>query len=404
MSITLQTIENPKVSLSPNQNINLFGGGINNLELQVNINQPNQLKIVLNSKIGKSLYDFFITGSFNGLRLTNTTESKGKVFDMAFIKISESRKEAETETGEIEVIYESVSSLLGDTEYFPREDVLGIYKDFNSHSFFKSLVKSDYFVFDVITSDTQTFYSGFRSALEALNTGVEEYTAFTWREVGIINQGGVDKCLIEVGNPKDRKFKGFFAEKLNSHANLNDGQNIELSNVIIRETGILVRSLIPAIENSGGADPASVDVTYITENNIGQISSIGGFLLEQSGFRVQSPKGLVNVYKVTNTQAPQTGKGDFLNVQTPSSFNEGGQNVSENFAQVAYNRAVASLRGKEEQKVYEVAINTPYLLPAGEPIQCNYVSVKPDNTKIIINGIQYIGSGFTYNISNFINP
>jgi hypothetical protein len=399
MSIKLSTISNPKKSLARAQSISLSSGAINSLELQVNINEPNQLKVVFNTQLGKGLYQFFLDGDFTGLRLTNVVNNK-TVFDMAFIEMPKGRKETTSETGEIILMYESVSSILRDTESLPRQDILGVYRKRFSKNYFPSLAQN-IFTWDVVTSSAKKFYSGFGSVYKELNTAIKEYSAFEWREVGIKNVSGEDKCLIEVGNPADRKLKGYYAEKLSNHISLNDGKNINISNLVQKKSGSVVRSLIPRIKNAGGADPASVDITFITSKNVGSVLQQGGFPLVPSGFRVQTISGQVEVYKVVNLSAPKNGYGDFTDIQTPASFNQSGANITE-FLQVAYDRTVLSLRNRQEEISYDVDINTPFILPAGEPFKVNYVGIKPNNQKINLQETQYIGSGFTYDISNFI--
>lgn len=404
MSIQLSTIQNPKESLAIKQSIPLENGAIQSLELNVNINQPNQLKVAINPLVGKELYDFFLSNKFSGLRLQNFDDKLGLIFDMAFIELREGRQLESSETGESILLYESLSSLLSDTESFPRTDVLGVYQNFDSNSFFRKLTSSTLFEFDIITSDSKKFFSGFENILESINLAVDEYPGFQWRETGIVQIGSSERVNIEIGKPEDRPFRGFKSEKLNPFANNNDGQNIEIINPILKGTGAIARSLIPRIENAQGADPSSTEVLFITNTNKNTITEQSGFPLLPSGFFVQTSKGLVEIYKVVNLNADETGYGAFTDIQTPSSFNEGGENVSiTSYPQIAYDRAVSSLQSKQEKVSYEVAINTPFILPAGEPFDVLYIGQTATNQKFIIDERQYIGSQFVYDISNFVN-
>ena len=267
--------------------------------------------------------------------------------------------------------------------------------------FFKTLT-NDFFYFDIITNETQSFFSGNGNVLESLNEGVEKYSKFHWREIGVINIGGVEKVWIEVGDPLDRPFRGYQAESINPMVDGNNGDNIEILNPTQRQSGNITRSIIPRIQNVQGADPASIDITFITDNNKDLVSeTIPGFTLEPSGQKAKTAKGSTNIYKVVNQNADPKGRGTYTNIQTPTSYNEKGLNVSA-FPQIAYNRAVWSLLQKEEKITQDIQVNTPYILPAGEPFIANYQNVLPNGDINTVAGTQYIGEDMEYTISEFI--
>ena len=134
MSINLSLLSNPKTNLTRSFNIDLSLGAIQEIKLKVRTGEPNILKINFNTELGE-IYDLITSKNFTGLRLSQIVNGK-TVFDMAFIEMPKGRKGTLTPTGEASLQYESLSSLLNDTEFYPKQSLMGEYRKWSSNDFF----------------------------------------------------------------------------------------------------------------------------------------------------------------------------------------------------------------------------------------------------------------------------
>lgn len=400
MSLQIFTVDNPRLSFEKSSLIDTSLGGISNARLVVNVNSSDLLEVTLSSNIG-SLYNFFATREFRGLRLVYT-DIKGRVtYDKTFVELPKSRSQQRLETGEIIIKFESVSSLLQDLENFPRLGIMAENKTFNSISYFNNLV-NDRFYFDVLNSVNKTFYSNIGSAWDALNQGVEQFGNFAWREIGMQNIGGQERCVIEVGDPRNRTFRGYKAENVNKHISGNDGVNILSSNLIEKISGASAKALVPRINNVTGADPAVVDKMFITDKNINLITINPDYPVVDTGMRVKTVTGEAKIYKVVSSQGLDTSYADFYNIQVPTSFSSGGVDLSSRFfIQQAYEQTVLALKQVEERSIFEIDFETPFILSSGEPFEVYYIYTLPSKEKVEINGLYYIGNGVVYDLTQF---
>lgn len=400
MSLQIFTVDNPRQSFEKSSLIDTNLGGISNARLIVSTNKSDLLEVTLSSEIG-SLYNFFVSREFRGLRVVYTDTAGRKTYDKVFVELPKSRSQQRLETGEIIIKFESVSSLLQDMEHFPRISLMGENRTFNSVSFFSNLV-NDKFFFRVLNSVDKTFYSNIGSAWDALNQAVEQFGNFAWRELGMETIAGQERCVIEVGDPRSRPFKGYKSENVNKYISGNDGLNILSSNLIERISGASAKALIPRIANVTGADPAIVDKLFITDNNFRLVTLDSDYPLVDSGMRVKTLKGETAIYKVVSSSGLNSSYADFFDIQLPTSFSSGGIDLgSRFFVQQAYEQTILALKKVEERSIYEIDFEIPFILSSGEPFEVYYIYTLPTNEKVEINGRYYVGDNTIYDLSQF---
>lgn len=387
--IQLHLIKNPYNSLDKGDVINLDLLAVEEMELQLNINSPHQFTMMINPKLGY-IYQELLDNPFAGIRI-----DQDDGLSLGFIKKNKGQKAVLSPDGRAKINFQSTVSLLNNEKVYPRQIAIGQIFKGTTEQFFKQI--SDKVIVDFISSSEQeNYYPNIGSAYDILAEGSDKLGNYSWRDLGIRNEEGIDKVCVEVGNANARSVDNSLLA-----TNLLEWQSNKPNVVLIEDiprsfSGETLTHVRPFGNRGSGGDISST--LFITRENKSDITQKDGFALVPSELRLANG---TEIYEIENTSVNTDTKNSVVYPVNLAEFQDG--NEVDVFSQVqqVYNQAVNYLKNKSEKSNNLSEIKPNKIIMAGTKMPVRFANTQMNGEAYQVNEVISVGQ-ITYNTEDFI--
>jgi hypothetical protein len=253
----------PYTSLIKIRPIPLNTGGVSTLQLESYTDACHKLTIVIYPKLG-SVYDFYFNNTDEGIRLIHKMPD-GYNLDLVFVENNEERKLMAN--GELHMVFYSDLWRLK-SEDNPNEStvITGKLKDIlptiSPNFIFQPAFSLDGEIFVTLTIGEIDSFDMFGDIIGA-SMSLINGQIISFRQIGVINIGGVEKSLVQYGTLKNLPA---IADATNSYRILNnDDKTIGLDTPDVSYVGKPFTLVKPMLKMSGGSITSSN--VYITDSS-----------------------------------------------------------------------------------------------------------------------------------------
>lgn len=379
----LQLLEiQPYTSLAIVGQVPLTTGGVTELELSMDTNIHNELKMTINPVL-ESHYDFLKNNPNAGVRVRQLDDDQSVIFDMAFIK--DRQAQFENASGRVNLTFRSSTLLLdlNNIRYVPK------YTVWNGGAFKLISQISPNFIWELVGNDVDiSLQTGTMGNIELLNKVVETVGNWSWREKGIDSL--TNKTVIQVGD--FRKLGVTETARFFENDDIFDTKTIRIvGDPKINLNGDSITHLAASGLNSGGESAVKSSTVFLDDPQADYVKA--DFPLVDIGERDDSGKILYYIFNLSTYSNLGFNKLEKKEISLSSNSqtivsNEIKNDFDYKKAQKnVYNQAVAYLRKKSFGQSYSFDFRFPRLILPGTKLYLNYSKYHTyfDKTREIIN-------------------